>query len=98
MARKALSDLDETALAAVGVDARGIERAPVSAKAGHLPFTSGAKATLTRSLTEARRAQARRITTAHLLLGLVDGDRDDPASEVLATLGVDREQLRARLS
>ncbi|MGV9304338.1 MULTISPECIES: Clp protease N-terminal domain-containing protein [Streptosporangiaceae] len=97
-ARSALAVLDDAALAAIGVDARGVERAMISAPSKRMPFTSGAKAALSRALVVARRSRARRVTAVHLLVGLLDGDRTDPASDVLTELGVDRVTARARLA
>ncbi|MGW4471096.1 Clp protease N-terminal domain-containing protein [Nonomuraea sp. NPDC004354] len=97
-ARSALAVLDDAALAAIGVDARGVERAMISAPSKRMPFTSGAKAALSRALVVARRSRARRVTAVHLLVGLLDGDRTDPASDVLTELGVDRLTARARLA
>ncbi|WP_326634849.1 hypothetical protein OIE67_53490 [Nonomuraea fuscirosea] len=53
-----------------------------------MPFTSGAKAALSRAIVVAKRGPARRVTAVHLLVGLLDGDRTDPASDVLTELGV----------
>ena len=97
-ARAALAALDEAALAAIGVDARGVERATVRAPTKRMPFTSGAKATLSRALAVAKRAGARRITSVHLLVGLLDGDRTDAATDILTELGVDRVAVRTRLA
>lgn len=97
-ARSALAVLDDAALAAIGVDARGVERATISAPSKRTPFTSGAKAALSRAVAVARRDPARRVTAVHLLAGLLDGDRTDPASDVLTELGVDRVTARARLA
>lgn len=97
-ARSALAALDEAALAAIGVDARGVERATIPEPSKRLPFTSGAKATLSRALAVARRTGARRITALHLLSGLLTGDRTDPATDVLTELGVDRAAVGARLA
>ncbi|MEV7006243.1 Clp protease N-terminal domain-containing protein [Streptosporangium sp. NPDC051022] len=97
-ARSALAALDEAALAVIGVDARGVERITIPAPSKRMPFTSGAKATLSRALAVARRAGARRVTGGHLLAGLLDGDRTDPATGVLTELGVDRFAVRARLA
>ncbi|MFE3164479.1 Clp protease N-terminal domain-containing protein [Streptomyces sp. NPDC059224] len=96
-ARAALDALDRTALAVVGVDVRGIERAPVPASRKRTPLTSGARAVLPRALAETRKARSRRITPEHLLLALLDCERPDPAADLLTELGVDRPAVRARL-
>ncbi|MEU4835901.1 Clp protease N-terminal domain-containing protein [Streptosporangium sp. NPDC023615] len=95
--RSALAALDEAALRAIGIDPRGVERAPVPVPSKRLPLTSGAKAALSRALTTARRTRPRQVTSAHLLIGLLDGDRADPATGVLLELGVDRAAVRAQL-
>jgi ATP-dependent Clp protease ATP-binding subunit ClpA len=94
-ARAALSALDDAALAAVGIDARGVERATIPAPAKRLPLTSGAKAALSRALAATRTAGARRVTSVHLLAGLLDGDHADPATDVLTELHIDRAAVRA---
>ncbi|MBW8797245.1 MAG: hypothetical protein JF597_27690 [Streptomyces sp.] len=96
-ARAALDALDRSALAVVGIDVRGIERAPVPASRKRTPLTSGARSVLPRALAETKRAHSRRITPAHLLLALLDCERPDPAAELLTELGVDRTVVRARL-
>lgn len=60
----------------------------ISAPSKRMPFTSGAKAALSRAIVVAKRGPARRVTAVHLLVGLLDGDRTDPASDVLTELGV----------
>ncbi|QKW25633.1 hypothetical protein HUT11_05460 [Streptomyces seoulensis] len=96
-ARAALDDLDRTALAAVGVDAQGVERAPLPVSRKRAPFTSGARAVLPRALVETRRAGSRRIAPEHLLLALLDCERPDPVAEVMTRLGTDRAAVRAHL-
>lgn len=97
-ARSALAALDEAALAAIGLDARGVECALTPAPSKRMPFTSGAKATLAWALAVAKRTGARQITATHLLAGLLDGDRTDPATDVFTKLNVDRPAVRARLT
>ncbi|MGW4346739.1 Clp protease N-terminal domain-containing protein [Streptomyces sp. NPDC004690] len=96
-ARAALDDLDRCALAVVGIDVQGIERAPIPGSRKRAPFTSGARAVLPRALVKTRRAGSRRIAPEHLLLALLDCERPDPAAEVLEHLGTDREAVRERL-
>ncbi|MEV7981210.1 Clp protease N-terminal domain-containing protein [Streptomyces sp. NPDC086519] len=96
-ARAALDTLDRSALAVVGIDVRGIERAPIPASRKRTPLTSGARAVLPRALAETRKAGSRRITPEHLLLALLDCRRPDPVAELLAELGIDRTAVRARI-
>lgn len=97
-ARTAADCLDRAALAAVGVKVAHLGDPPPSAFARRLPpLTSGARAVLRRTVDETLRARTPRIETRHFLLALLDRDRPDPAAELLATLGVDRSQVRDRL-
>ncbi|MFD4508373.1 Clp protease N-terminal domain-containing protein [Streptomyces sp. NPDC058457] len=96
-ARAALDALDRSALAVVGIDVQGIERAPVPASRKRTPLTSGARAVLPRALAETKKAHSRRITPEHLLLALLDCERPDPAAELLTELGVDRPAVRDRI-
>ncbi|MFD8813962.1 Clp protease N-terminal domain-containing protein [Streptomyces sp. NPDC059627] len=96
-ARAALDTLDRAALAVVGIDVHGIERAPTPASRKRTPFTSGARAVLPRALAETRKAGSRRITPEHLLLALLDCERPDPAADLLTELGIDRAAVRARI-
>lgn len=96
-ARAALDALDRSALAVVGIDVRGIERAPIPASRKRTPFTSAARAVLPRALAETKKAHSRRITPEHLLLALLDCERPDPVAELLTELDIDRTAVRARL-
>ncbi|MEW1772727.1 Clp protease N-terminal domain-containing protein [Streptomyces sp. NPDC086777] len=96
-ARAALDALDRSALAVVGIDVRGIERAPIPASRKRTPFTSGARAVLPRALTETRKAHSRRITPEHLLLALLDCEHPDPVAALLTELDIDRTAVRTRL-
>ncbi len=59
---------------------------------------SGARAVLHRGLQEASTSRSRYIEARHLLLALLSRERPDPAAELLAALGVDPAQVRARLT
>jgi ATP-dependent Clp protease ATP-binding subunit ClpA len=102
-ARAASDALDTAALAAVGVEV-GVEvdrpdTAIRTAVARRLPpLTSGTRAVLKAAIDLARPRRTGRIGTDHFVLALLDRDRPDPAAELLAVLGVDRVQVRARLS
>lgn len=95
--RATLAALDDTALSAIGLDTSGTARSAIPAPTKRTPFSSGAKTTLSRAVAAARHARARQITTTHLLLGLLDGDHTDPATEVLTALAVNPAAVRARL-
>jgi ATP-dependent Clp protease ATP-binding subunit ClpA len=102
-ARAALDALDRSALAAVGVEVE-VEVAslaapppPHSLARRLLPLTSGARAVLKRTVEQTRQAGTARIESRQFLLALLDRESPDPAAELLATLGVDRSQIRRRL-
>jgi ATP-dependent Clp protease ATP-binding subunit ClpA len=109
--RASFSEEDADALRSVGVDLYevrrrveeafgpgALERKPCSGRGlgGHMPLTPGSKKALELALREAIHLGHRHIGTEHLLLGLV---RDDgcSAARLLASLGVDRERVRAEV-
>lgn len=96
-ARAGLDDLDRVALAAVGIDADGVERPKVPVSAKRTPFTSGARDVLRRGLYEAKAERSRRIDPAHLLLAVLDARYPDPAAELIGHLGIDPAAVRERL-
>lgn len=96
-ARSAIAALDAAALLAIGIDASAVERPAVRGSSKGMPLTSGFKTAMARAMTEARRARQRRISPAHLMLALLGAGRTDPASDVLAHLGVDNTAARVRL-
>ncbi len=97
-ARSASDELDRAALAAVGVEAGPLVHParPLRARR-HPPLSSGARAVLIRAVEEARASKARRIEARFLLVALLARERPDPAAELLAALGVDVAEARARL-
>jgi len=96
-ARRASTDLDRAALAAVGLEADEIDTPLPIRSRRRPPFTSGAREVLKRSVEEARAVKSRHIEARHLLLGILTRERPDPAAELLAAAGVDVEEARARL-
>lgn len=94
--RAARDGLDRDALAAVGVD---IDELPPHVAHGRarLPLTAGARAVLHRAVTAARAAGARRVTSWHLVLGVLERQPPDPAATLLAAAGVDPAAARRRL-
>lgn len=66
------------------------------AGAGQIPFTPRGKRVLERSLREALSLGHNHIGTEHVLLALAE-DRESVATRVLLELGVDTEEIRARV-
>jgi ATP-dependent Clp protease ATP-binding subunit ClpC len=95
-AAKALAAMDVTLDAAQDqvVTAVGRGQEPPS---GHLPFTARARKSLELSQREATALEDFHIGTGHLLLGLIQ-QGDNTALGVLATLGADLADLRARVT
>jgi ATP-dependent Clp protease ATP-binding subunit ClpA len=103
-ARAALQTMDVDALGAVGIDVSadadvsGLPR-PLAMRAhGRRPFTRAAGEALRRTLAEAKGRNARRLEATHLLLALLDCGPRDPATHLLARLGIDASVVRSRLS
>lgn len=101
-ARAASEALDREALAAVGIEVDSLPSRPKAPDKGRwlgsTPLTSGARGVLVRSVMAARAGkQKRRITTRHLMTGLLGCEPPDPAATLLDTLGVDRNDVMARL-
>jgi ATP-dependent Clp protease ATP-binding subunit ClpA len=96
-ARTTLNDLDQSALAAIGIDVHGVERPAIPASRKRTPFTSAARAVVPRSLAEAKKAGSRRVTLEHLLLAIIDCERPDPVAEVLERHGIDRRAAAERI-
>ncbi|MFH5879601.1 Clp protease N-terminal domain-containing protein [Arthrobacter sp. NA-172] len=96
-ARAGLDALDRESLEAVGitVDHFGPLDAPI--KASRVTFTSAARSVIQDSLILTTKEKARRITTRHLLLALLERRQPDPAAVLLDHLGVDAVALKARL-
>jgi ATP-dependent Clp protease ATP-binding subunit ClpA len=103
-ARAALDDLDRSALAAVGVEVEVEVGSLTDPPPPHpfarrlLPLTSGSRAVIKRTVEQTRQAGTSRIESRQFLLALLDRESPDPAAELLATLGVDRSQVRQRLN
>jgi ATP-dependent Clp protease ATP-binding subunit ClpA len=99
-ARRALQAMDVDALAAVGVEvgAQGLPTPAPARVSGQRSFTAAARDALRRTLVEAQRRGSRQLAPTHLLLALLDGGPRDPATQLLARLGVDAATVRSRLS
>ncbi len=105
---RAFSDEDEDALRSVGIDLDEVRRSVEGAfgpgaldrgrgaRAGHIPFTRGAKKAIELSLREALALGHKHIGTEHLLLGIVRDERCS-AARLLAARGVDRERMCAEV-
>ena len=96
-ARAAAARLDRTALASIGIDAHGFERVPMPSRGKKPPFSSGARSVMEGMLRYAMDQKSRQITTANLLLSLLDREEHDPAAVLLKELGVDRAVVRRRV-
>lgn len=92
--RGALERLDRTALAAVGIQAGPPGPVFPGRTNDRLPLTPAAKAVFTGLRKTAHRD---RIGSHHVLLGLLDRTRPDPAAVLLDALSVDRTAVRTRL-
>jgi ATP-dependent Clp protease ATP-binding subunit ClpA len=96
-ARAAAARLDRAALASIGIDAQGFERVPMPSRGKKPPFSSGARSVMEGMLRYTMDQKSRQITTAHLLLSLLDREEHDPAAALLKELGVDRAEVRRRV-
>ncbi|MDQ0240454.1 Clp protease N-terminal domain-containing protein [Arthrobacter bambusae] len=96
-ARAQLDALDQQALEAVGVTLGDF--GPLNAPKGssRTTFTSAARSVIQDSLMLTTREKARRISTRHLLLALLERREPDPAAVLLHNLGVDTAALKDRL-
>ncbi|MCW2919243.1 MAG: NDP-hexose 4-ketoreductase [Actinomycetia bacterium] len=102
------SDLDEEALAMIGIDLDEVRRATEASfgpgaldprrkpLTGHIPFSKRAKKVLELSLREALALKHNYIDTGHILLGLLR-EGEGMAALVLVDAGVDLSELRAEV-
>lgn len=97
-ARAAVDEMDRAALAAIGVDLGGFAPAARAALGKHVPFSSGAKAVLQRSLSTAAGEKAAVITPRHMLLALLDLSQPDQAAALFARLSADPAAVRERVA
>lgn len=96
-ARAAARRLDRAALASVGIDAHGLESAAMPGMGKKPPFSSGARSVMEGMLRYATDQKSRTITTADLLLSLLDREEHDPAAALLDELGIDRAEIRRKV-
>ena len=96
--RTAISQLDTSALAAVGINADAVHIGPTAnewqRKKGHIPFTGAAKRTLQGALREALDRKDRYIGSEHILAAITSTGNEDPARRILAGLDIDVVSLR----
>ena len=96
-ARATAAALDRAALASIGIDAQGFKRSTMPGRGKKPPFSSGARSVVEGMLRYAVDQKSRQITTANLLLSLLDRGEHDPAASLLNELGVDRAEVRRRV-
>ncbi len=92
-ARETLQSLDSAALATVGIQA--VDPGPASPSRVRMRLTPAARNVFTDMRSE---RTARPPKPQHVLLGILERSRPDPAAELLDALGVDREAVRRRLA
>lgn len=92
-ARAAAWDLDQAALAAIGIDLGDTPPLSMSVGAGHPPPTSGMRATMARAFTFAKNERLRRVEPRHVLQALLEREQPDPAAVLLHTIGVRTDLL-----
>jgi len=94
----AISELDRSALAAVGIDQDSIRLGPAgnewARRKRHIPFNRAAKGVLEGALREALGMKHRYIGSEHILAALTSTSTDDPARRILVGLGIDVALLR----
>lgn len=106
-----MSDLDRRALVAVGLDA-GLDARPLPPRSpdrvpprptiravlqGRLPLSPSAKTVLRDSSQEMRHFGGRHLGSPHVLEALLQLGPHDPATELFAALGIDRDAALLRL-
>lgn len=88
-ARAAAADLDQAALAAIGVDlGDDLPSARTRVRVGHIPLTSAARAAIGRAGAVAAAEHLRWIEPRHLLVALRERVEPDPATVLLRAIGV----------
>ena len=99
--KTAISDLDRTALAAIGIDQDSVRLGPAANEwrrtKRHIPFNRAAKGALQGALREAVNLRHRYIGSEHILAALTSTGAEDPARRILAGLGVDVALLRREI-
>jgi len=94
-ARGALVELDRQALASVGIDFPVLDTPLTGWRRERLMLSPSAKAVFTGLRT---RAKGERLGPQHVLLSVLSLQHPDPAADLLDALGVDRDEVRRRVS
>lgn len=97
-AAEAADQLDRNALTSIGLELGTFQATADSASSQRIPMTAGAKAVLQQTLVSAAAEKARKITSRHILLALLDREEPDSAAALFAALSVDRQRVRAVLN
>jgi ATP-dependent Clp protease ATP-binding subunit ClpA len=96
--KAAISDLDRTALAAIGIDQDSVRLGPHANEwlrtKRHIPFNGAAKGVLQGALREAMNLRHRNIGSGHILAALTSMGPEDPARRILVGLGINTAVLR----
>ena len=94
-ARGALVVMDRRALASVGIDFPVLDTPLTGWRRERLMLSPSAKTVFTGLRT---RARGERIGPQHVLLSVLSLQHPDPAADLLDALGVDRDEVRRRVS
>ena len=99
--RTAISNLDRSALAAVGIDQDSLRLGPAgnewTRRRRHIPFNRAAKGVLEGALREAVGMKHRYIGSEHILAALTSTSTEDSARRILVGLGIDVTLLRREI-
>lgn len=98
IARNAADELDRAALAAIGLELGDFEPTSPAPLGGRTSLTAGAKDVIAQTLVNATAEKARRLTTRHMLMALLDRREPDPAAALLAALSIDVGDARRRVT
>lgn len=90
--------MDESAMAAFGVEMPAGTLALLPSKVRHRRFTAGAKSVLEGAVLHGMRCRAKGIHNAHLALALLDAERPDVVAQLLDRAGVDVGEVQRRLA
>jgi ATP-dependent Clp protease ATP-binding subunit ClpA len=95
-ARVALDDLDNDALAAIGIDLGGIRPGRFVPARKRPPLTSNARAALNTAV-RASRTRTRHLAPMYLLTALLEVGPPDPVADLVGRLGIDPAAVRERI-
>lgn len=97
-ASAAADQLDRAALAAVGLNLGEFAPPGHTAVTRNLPLTACAKSVIQQALSIALAEKARRITSRHILLALLDQHEPDPAAALFIALSINQQEMHQRLT